>query len=273
MTEKLYLSVDIEGVAGVAAFTEVDMAHPFEYGPFRDQMAAEAEAACAGAFAAGVDAVVVKDAHHTGRNIPPHRLIAPTGKSLELIRGWSGHPLGMVQEIDTSFGALAFVGFHAAAGSSGNPLAHTISSRMFARVELNGERASEMLIFGWAAAELGVPLVFVSGDECLCQDAVRLFPGVQTVATLRGIGASVQAIAPVEAVRRIEAGVRDAMTGSRPHAVSLPDRFHLKLSFLKPFEAYAKSFYPGARSVSETDVVFESSRYMDVLTFLNFAFR
>ena len=43
-----------------------------------------------------------------------------------LIRGWSGRPLGMVQELEASFSAVLMIGYHAKAGSADNPLAHTL---------------------------------------------------------------------------------------------------------------------------------------------------
>lgn len=268
---KLYISADIEGVACVSAGVEVDKAHPTEYEPFRRQMTAEVAAACRGAYAAGVMDIVVKDAHHTGRNIEPHALDAPPDRTLALIRGWSGHPFAMVQGIDASYDAAAFIGYHAAAGSGGNPLAHTVSSAAFARVELNGARASEFLIYALAAASVGVPLVFLSGDESLCDEARSLIDGLHTVATLRGFGASVQSIVPAEATRRIERGMHAALTGPKPAPLPVPRDFALKLGFNKATTAYAKSFYPHVKALSDTELLLETPRYLDVLSFLWFA--
>jgi D-amino peptidase len=273
--KKLFISADIEGVACISAPVEVDKAHPAEYAPFQRQMTAEVAAACAGAWAAGVESIVIKDAHWTARNIDPHQLAVPAGKELQLIRGWSGHPFAMVQGLDESFDAVAFIGFHAAGGCGGNPLAHTISSRAFARVELNGHTASECLIYAYAAASVGVPLVFLSGDQQLCDEASGLIDGLHTVATLQGFGASVQSILPAEAVKRIQSGVQAAVESAArgPDVVplALPEAFTFKLCFNKASDAYAKSFFPHVRQVSHTELVLETQRYFDVLTFLWFA--
>jgi D-amino peptidase len=273
--KKLFISADIEGVACICAPVEVDKAYQAEYGPFQRQMTAEVAAACAGAWAAGVESIVIKDAHWTARNIDPHALVAPAGKELQLIRGWSGHPFAMVQGLDESFDAVAFIGYHAAGGCGGNPLAHTVSSRMFARVELNGRTASECLIYAYAAASVGVPLVFLSGDQQLCEEASGLIDGLHTVATLQGFGASVRSMLPAEAVQRIQAGMQTAAiraaSGPAVTSLALPEAFHFKLCFNKASDAYAKSFYPQVRQVSDTELVLESRRYFDVLTFLWFA--
>ena len=269
--KKLFVSADIEGVACISAPVEVDKAHQAEYAPFRDQMTAEVAAACSGAYAAGVEAIVVKDAHWTARNIDPHKLSAPSGKSLQLIRGWSGHPFAMVQGIDKTFDGAAFIGYHSAGGCGGNPLAHTVSSRAFARVELNGAVASEFLIYAYAAASVGVPLVFLSGDKQLCDEASRTIDGLQTVATLEGFGASVLSLLPADAVRLIAAGVQRAVSGPASAPLKLPSDFAFKLTFNKATDAYAKSFFPQAKMVSDTELLLETRNYFDVLTFLWFA--
>ena len=265
---KVYISVDLEGVACVAAPEEVDMAQGAQYEPFRHQMTAEAMAACRGAWAAGARCVVVKDAHWTGRNLDPHAMQAQEGKELQLIRGWSGHPLAMVQGLDESFDAVVFVGYHAAAGVAGNPLAHTFSGRRFARVELNGRVASEYLLYAHAAASVGVPLVFVSGDEAVCAQAAADIDGLVTVPVLRGEGPSTISLPPAESVRRIEAGVSKALMSPRPALLRPPSRVQLRLVFRSAAEAYAKSFFPGARTVSDTTLELKSRDYRAALTFL-----
>jgi D-amino peptidase len=258
-------------VACISAATECDIAQQPEYAPFREQMTAEVAAACAGAYAAGVTAITVKDAHWTGRNMDPHKLVAPQGKALRLIRGWSGHPFAMVQGLDASYGAAAFIGYHSAAGGAGNPLAHTVSGRMFARIEINGVRASEFLLYGYAAATVGVPVAFLSGDKVLCEEAQALVDGIVTVPTLEGFGASVDSMAPAEAVRRIEGGVARVLRGRLPPPLTVPGDIHLKVTFARAAEAYAKSFFPGVKLVSDTEVVLQTRAYLDVLTFIWFA--
>jgi D-amino peptidase len=155
---KVYISADIEGVAGITNWEEARKEHP-TYPEFREEMTAEVVAACEGAIAAGASEILIKDAHGSGRNIIAQRL----PDCARLIRGWSGHPLCMVQELDESFDALMFLGYHSKAGSDGNPLAHTLSLKV-SRLAINGETASELFMHSLAAAMFKVPVVFVSGD-------------------------------------------------------------------------------------------------------------
>ncbi len=118
----------------------------------------------------------VKDAHQTGRNL----ILSNLPDYVRIIRGWSGHPLLMMQELDESFAAVMFTGYHDKAGTDKNPLAHTFTGK--ARLWLNGEPASEFTINAHAAAMFGVPIAFLSGDAGICADAARLVPGIETLA-------------------------------------------------------------------------------------------
>lgn len=270
---KIFISADIEGVAGIAAAAETNMATPIEYQPFRQQMKAEVMAACNGAFKAGAKEVLIKDAHGTGRNIIMDDYEVPEKRSVKLIRGWSGHPFGMVQEIDNSFAAVVFIGFHCAAGQAGNPLAHTINGSLFSRISLNGDTASELRLYGLAAAMVGVPVVFVSGDRVTCDEARTLIDGVSTVSTLEGIGPSVMSISPLESTQLIEKGVQHALKSNLPAPITFPKHFILKIEFNRAVDAYARSFYPGVKQVGDRDLEIESEDYLQILTFLRFASR
>ena len=172
---KIYISADIEGVAGITNWNEAEKNHP-DYPEFRERMTDEVVAACDGAIAAGATEILIKDAHDSGRNILAERL----PDCARLVRAWSGHPLAMVQELDASFDAVLMVGYHSKAGTESNPLAHTITLRV-ARLSINGTLASEALIHSWAAALHRVPVVFLSGDQGICADAKGFNPGITTV--------------------------------------------------------------------------------------------
>ena len=69
----ILISVDIEGVAGVYHPEQVRPGNP-EYERARRLMAAEANAAIAGAYDAGASQVYVNDSHGAFRNMPPDLL-------------------------------------------------------------------------------------------------------------------------------------------------------------------------------------------------------
>jgi D-amino peptidase len=262
---KIYISADIEGTAGITNWEEADKTHP-TYQEFRERMTDEVVAACEGAIEAGAKEILVKDAHDSGRNIIAARL----PDCARLIRGWSGHPFSMVQELDESFDAALFVGYHSKAGTDDNPLAHTLRLRV-AHLAFNGEIASEFQIYSYAAALVKVPPVFLSGDAGICNDAQRLVPGIVTVPVSRGIGPSTLSIAPGLALKEIRAGVVRALKGDRQACqITLPEHFTLEIKYTTPIDAYRASWYPGARLAAPRTVQFESADYFEVLRAIKF---
>jgi D-amino peptidase len=263
---KVYVSADIEGVAGIAHWDEASPGKP-DHAEFRERMTDHVAAACQGALAAGATEILVRDAHGSGRNVLAERL----PREAQIVRGWSRHPLFMVQELDGTFDALVLVGYHARAGSGGNPLAHTFSSSAIARMEVNGRPIAELHLNAWAGAMLGVPLACVSGDEAVCAEARKLVPAVRTAPVLRGVGASTISVHPEVAAERIRTGVEKALRGDLAAcAVPLPERFELVLRYKEAARAYRGSFYPGARLVDDETVAFETSDYFEVLRALAF---
>ena len=262
---KVYISADIEGIAGITHWDEAEKPHP-TYREFRERMTDEVVAACEGAIAAGAKEILVKDAHDSGRNIIAARL----PDCARLIRGWSGHPFSMVQELDASFDALLFVGYHSKAGSDDNPLAHTLRLRI-AHLAINGEIASEFQINSYAAALVKVPGVFLSGDAGICADAQRINPGIVTVPVSRGIGPSTLSIAPALAMKEIRAGVTRALQGDRAACrLTLPKHFTLEIKYTTPIDAYRASWYPGAKHAAPRTVQFESDDYFEILRAIKF---
>ena len=56
------------------------------------------------------------------------------------------------------------------------------------RMRINGEPISEFVLHSYAAAYVGVPVVFVSGDRQLCTDIKGYNPNIVTVAVSEGNG-------------------------------------------------------------------------------------
>jgi D-amino peptidase len=163
------------------------------------------------------------------------------------------------------------VGWHSGGRSGGNPLAHTISSTGLVGIRVNGEWLSEFRLHAWAAALEGVPVVFVSGDEDLCEEVRRVDPRIETVAASRGFGAATLAMHPAEARERIAAGVRRALERPlRAAPVPLPPRFAGEVVRKDARDAYRCAFYPGARLADPVTVAFDTDHWFEALRLLQF---
>lgn len=263
---KIFISADIEGITGVTHWDETNLEKD-ESDFFREQMTAEVAAACEGALQAGATEICVKDAHWTGRNINAAKL----PHEVRLVRGWGPHPLMMVQGLDASFQGVAFIGYHSRAGAGTSPLAHTMAGK-FVHIKINDRYASEFLIHCYAAAFLKVPSLFVSGDKGICDEAIQLIPGIETVAVKEGIGDSTINIHSDLATSRIRSGMEKAIRGDMTSCLlPLPEHFKVEIVFKEHVNAYQIGFYPGAKQIDPITVQFESQDYFEVLRFFLFS--
>jgi D-amino peptidase len=262
---KVYISADIEGVTGITHWDEANK-EKADYHFFQKQMTREVVAACEGALEAGATEILLKDAHWTGRNI----ITSELPEEVKIIRGWSGHPFAMVQELDESFDAILFTGYHSRAGSNTNPLAHTMSL-VDLSITINEQPTSEFLMHAYNAAMQNVPVAFLSGDAGLCRDAKELNEHIETVAVNTGIGDSTISIHPKLAVKQIKEGAKRALQGElKLCRIPLPEFFSVEVLYKEHTKAYRASFYPGAQSIATNTVRFESDEYFDVLRFFMF---
>ncbi len=267
--KKLFISADIEGSCGIVSWDETDVGNAYsDY--FRKQMTREVSAVCRAAFDAGFDEVVIKDAHDSARNIYPDEL--PRG--VKLIRSWSKDPFCMMSGLDDSFTAVAFTGYHNAAGTGSNPLSHTMTTDIVS-YKINGVPASEYMINSYIAAYFGVPVVFLSGDKGLCGAATDINQNIATVAVSEGRGNCSLALQPEDACELIEKTANAAfvrlLSDKVDCKVSLPEKFDVEIGYRRPFMAYKASFYPGARLIDDSTVGFSCTDFMDFLRFELFA--
>ncbi|MGH8430967.1 MAG: M55 family metallopeptidase, partial [Solimonas sp.] len=226
---KVYISVDIEGVAGITHWDEAEKTHR-DYPEFREQMTREAIAAIEGAQAAGATEIWVKDAHDSGRNL----ITSMLPSEIRLIRSWAGHPLCMVQELDQSFDAVMMIGYHAAAGSEANALAHTLSLKPHL-IRLNDRIASEFYIHALAGSMLGVPTVFVTGDEGLMAEVESTNAHIGRCGVKRGVGQSTVTMTPKAATAAIRQGAEAALKADPGKSlIALPDKFVLEITYANP---------------------------------------
>lgn len=262
---KVFISADMEGITGTTQWEECNRNSPF-YSKFAEQMTLEVAAACRGAIKAGAKEIVVKDSHSSATNID----ITGLPEGVKLIRNWSGHPYSMVDGIDNSFDAVLFIGYHAAAGRPGNPLSHTMSGIPHS-IKINGQYASEFMLYSYAAALEGVPTVFVSGDQTLCEDSTALHPKLKCVAVKSGRGNLTINESPASTVKWIETGVADALSQDLSNAlVELPEHFSVEITFKEHTMKTKKSFYPGMMNVDDLTLKFETDDYFEVLRMIAF---
>jgi D-amino peptidase len=263
--KKLYISADIEGSCGIADWKETELTEA-QGAYFRAEMTKEVASACEAANELGVDEIFVKDAHDSGRNIDPSAL----SENVRIMRAWTRGPYSMMAGIDGSYCGAMFLGYHSAAGTDGNPLAHTMSTTNM-RVLVNGRIASEFLINAYTAALFGVPPLVLAGDRALCESALEICPRLKTVAVSEGLGSASTSIHPSLAHRRIKEAAAEALASDpKGLRLELPKDFDVEIEYKLHHLAYSGSFYPGARKKGAFGLEYSSSSWEEVLAFLYF---
>lgn len=177
----------------------------------------------------------------------------------------------MVEGIDESFDAAMYVGYHNAAGQEGNVLSHTIAGGAVQEIRVNGQIASEFLIYSYMAAYYGVPSVLLTGDKTLCEQSQPLHPKLLTVAVKDDFGGHNQGLSAKLACKKIreaaEAACKQELSGAK---ITLPDHFAVQITFKDHCKAVRSSYYPGAQLVNPTTIAFESDDWYEVCRMLMF---
>ena len=250
---KVFISVDMEGLAGVVASSDVSESGR-DYEHFRKIMAGETNAAVEGALNAGATEVVVRDSHGAKQNLLP----GDVHPRAQLLRGATSAPKNMMEGIDASFGAVVFIGYHAKAGTPDAILAHTSNGNVV-DFTINGTSLPEAGYNALAAGLYDVPVVFAAGDRAFVEQARALFGAIDTVAVKDAIGGGgVLGLSPEQARDRIRAGVTAGVRNRfhvKPFKMTPPYSMVLKVRNDKPLIAGATRPRPGETLFSSADLL------------------
>lgn len=231
---KVYISVDMEGVAGVVTADQL-VPGGFEYERFRHFMTDETLAAVRAAKEEGAGEIVVSDSHGNGENL----LIEEFPKDVRIVRAWPRHG-GMMGGLDSSFNAAIFVGYHASTTNLNGVRAHTFSSAHYTRVTLNGNAVTEGEYNAAYAGAKGVPVVFASGDDAAVEEIKSRLGDIETVETKKTLSFhSAETITPAASCERIFAGVKSALSRLhefKPYLIKTPVTLEITFKNYMPAE-------------------------------------
>jgi D-amino peptidase len=259
---RIYLSVDMEGLAGVAHPHQVSFGpgvDRVDYDRSRALMAAEANAAIEAAFDTGADDVVVNDSHWHMRNLRAEDL----DPRARLLIG--DKPFSMTQDVDDgpddAYDAAAFVGYHAGAGHATGVIGHTYSSAVVAGVRVNGAPHNEAAVNAIRLGHHGIPVVLVTGDDALADEIAPILPWTERVVVKRALGYSTaDGLSPSAAADAIRAGMRAAlarMAEMEPYRPSLPLRSEIE--FRLPVHAAFAAVLPEIERIGPRSVAFDAT--------------
>ncbi|MET9225982.1 M55 family metallopeptidase [Lentzea sp. NPDC003310] len=172
---RIMISADMEGATGVTWTGDV-VPGTEQWQRFRRLFTADVNACVTGLVAGGATQVLVNEAHSSQRNL----LLEDLHHAARLLTG-RHKPLSMMQGVDSDVDGVVFLGYHTGAGARG-VLAHTYLENSITGVWLDGVPASEGRLNAALAAEHGVPVLLVTGDDLTCSDAATYASSAWTVA-------------------------------------------------------------------------------------------
>src|SRR5256884_6174799 len=257
---KAYISIDMEGVCGIVREIETDPKKGGDaYQQSRHLMTQEANAAIEGCIKAGATEVLVADSHWNFDNLIPEEL----HEAATLLRG-TPRSFSMVQDLDSSYDAALFIGYHARAGTPRAILDHTYSGTI-ASVRVNDTEVGETGINAYLAGHHGVPVVLVTGDWAVTVEAKALIPNVHTVAVKDAMGATAaRNLHPKKAREQIRTeaatAVREAKTIAPLRAKS-PIR--MVVEFRGTYAVDRAAMIPTVRRIGGLRLEFEAADYPD----------
>jgi len=269
MTLDVFISVDMEGIAGITTLRQTFRGTD-DYTWGRRLMTEEANAAIAGAFEAGADSVVVTDSHGDMGNLLPHEL----DPRAELVQGTPKTPFSMMTGIGERFSLAAFIGYHAGAGTSDAILDHTYTGS-FTDVRVNGEAWNETHLNAALAGTFGVPVGLVAGDRACCDQAEEKLPWIRTVPVKDGYGNRVgRSRSPEVARSEIREAIRDVAEHPERLELFTPSGpFALEVDVINTAVADMCALSPGTERPEARRVRFDTLEirelYRCLLTWMN----
>jgi D-amino peptidase len=249
---KVYLSVDMEGIAGIShpnPTNRGDLCYPASI----DLMTAEANAAIAGCRAAGATDILVNDSHGGMYNLDPAKL----DPGVRLLQGQKAWSMVAGAGPDAGFDLAMFVGYHARAGHPTGTIAHTYSGRP-TETRLNGRLVGETGLNASVLGQWGIPVGLVAGDDALAEEVADWLPWAERVVVKIGSGgnaaASLHPSAAGELIRAAaERAVARSATGEfRPLVVDRPTS--IEVEYKKAVQADFAAIVPGAQRIGDRGV-------------------
>lgn len=261
---KVFLSVDMEGITGVAVPSHVSPDHA-EYGRFRKLMTADANAAIAGAFDGGATEALVVDSHGPMTNL----LIEELDPRARLMSG-SNKYLCQMEGVSADFDAVFFVGYHGREGGSDAVLNHTLLGRSVHEIRCNGRPVSEAILNAGLAGHFGVPCALVTGDDLVCAETAEVLGPIETAVVKRAVDrVTAECLPPERAHGLIRTAAERAVRRARelrPYRVEPPVAF--EVDFKGTAEAHMAAVLPAVERLGPKTIRVTGGDYLEAFRWL-----
>ena len=166
-------------------------------------------------------------------------------------------------------GDSLYIGYHSPAGTDGSPLAHTINKAKFNWIKINGKIASEFTLNSMYAAQMGVPSLFLSGDQTICRLASEEIPQITTVAVKECRGNSTFNLHPADACDLIKSEVAKALAQPAPIR-TLPEELVLEACLTSHQAVRSALAHPSISQIDESTIRYTAHSPKEVNTIIDY---
>ncbi len=179
-SKKVLMITDMEGVGGIfdSDLQCIPLKSP-RWEESRKLLTGEINAAVEGLYEGGATEVIVWDGHSSGTNLSVLD-IHPRARLL------TGNPVPTSAVIDSSYGALIFIGQHPMAGAEKGVLSHSESEEI-QNIWVNNKPTGEIGSWVMIAGAFGIPAVMLSGDTAACKEIRELVPEAECAEVKSGV--------------------------------------------------------------------------------------
>lgn len=176
---KIYIMTDLEGPAMISRFNQTRDVTPEEKRRSMQLLTGEVNACVDGILDYDAAADVIVWDGHGGGGIDE---LSFHSRARLIARG----PIKAPYYLDASFDAVMFVGQHARMGTNG-VLCHTYSSKTIEYYRINDVEMGEFGCRALMAGTMGVPTIFVAGDDVAIDEARELVPEIEGAAVKQAL--------------------------------------------------------------------------------------
>lgn len=264
---KLYISVDMEGLAGIANWKD----ETEDRERFRNAMNEQVEWVLEGISKSKhnkeITHIYIADSHGGGQNLSYDRL-NDKDERVWLVSG-SPRPQYMMPAMDDSFDMVFLVGYHAGAGEAASSMDHTYSGASVQNIYINGQLMNEGTInSAYAGIVHKVPVGLIIGDSGLERQmkGEGMMPWPEFVCTKQSLSRFSAVYKPKKLLKEETiAAVKKALDeNERPQLYTLQAPYHCRMDLTNAAKCDQVQQMPGIHRTAGRTVEFESTSFTEI---------
>ena len=264
---KLYISVDMEGLAGITNWKD----ETEDRERFRNAMNEQVEWVLEGISKSKhnkeITHIYIADSHGGGQNLSYDRL-NDKDERVWLVSG-SPRPQYMMPAMDDSFDMVFLVGYHAGAGEAASSMDHTYSGASVQNIYINGQLMNEGTInSAYAGIVHQVPVGLIIGDSGLERQmkGEGMMPWPEFVCTKQSLSRFSAVYKPKKLLKEETiAAVKKALDeNERPQLYTLQAPYHCRMDLTNAAKCDQVQQMPGIHRTAGRTVEFESTSFTEI---------